>query len=270
MLAYVTGSVDEELLARNEYLVTENRILRGQIKGRIRFTDPERISLASAAKKLGRKALDEVAQIVRPETILGWHRRLIAKKFDGSKHRAYEKNGSTKDKIEELVLQFARENRTWGYRRIMGALRNLGHDVSHQTVANLLKRHGIAPAPERGRTMSWRDFIRSHSEVLVAVDFFTAEVWTAGGLTTYYVLTCMRLATRSVCIVGITISPNKYWMAQMARNITQITFHIFTGNGIIKEKGMSSSSQRPGIESVNRQGDADSRAAGWPAQILLP
>lgn len=83
----------------------------------------------------------------------------------------------------------------------MGALRNLGHEVSHQTVANLLKRHGIAPAPERGRTMSWWDFIRTHSEGLAAVDFFTAEVWTAGGLTTYYVLTCMRLATRSVCIV---------------------------------------------------------------------
>jgi len=220
MLAYVTGSVDEDLLTRNEYLATENRILRGQIKGRIRLTDPERISLASAAKKLGRKALDEVAQIVRPETILAWHRRLIAKKFDGSKNRSPGKGSSAGDPIEELVLQFARENRTWGYRRIMGALRNLGHEVSHQTVANLLKRHGIAPAPERGRTMSWRDFIRSHSEVLAAVDFFTAEVWTAGGLTTYYVLTCMRLATRNVCIVGITISPDQRWMAQMARNIS--------------------------------------------------
>jgi hypothetical protein len=88
MLAYVTGSIDEELVARNEYLVTENRILRHQIKGRIRLTDPERISLAEAAKRLGRQALEEVAQIVRPETILGWHRRLIAKKFDGSKESA--------------------------------------------------------------------------------------------------------------------------------------------------------------------------------------
>ena len=84
MLAYVTGSVDEELLSRNEYLVIENRILRNQIRGRIRLTDPERISLASAAKQVGRKALEEVAQIVRPETILGWHRRLIAKKFEGA------------------------------------------------------------------------------------------------------------------------------------------------------------------------------------------
>src|SRR5229473_7501792 len=140
MLSYVTGSVDEELLARNDYLVTENRILRNQVPGRIRLTDPERISLASVAKRLGRKGLQEVAQIVRPETILAWHRRLIAKKFDGSKNRSPGEGGSTRDEIEELVLQLARENRSWGYRRIAGALSNLGHEMSHQTVANVMKR----------------------------------------------------------------------------------------------------------------------------------
>src|SRR5262249_3558750 len=158
-----------------------------QIQGRIRLTDPERISLAEAAKRLGRKALAEVAQIVRPETILGWHSRLIAKKFDGSKNRSAAKGGSTSDTIEELVLQLARENRTWGYRRIVGALSNLGHQVSHQTVANVLKRHDVGPAPERGRTMSWGEFIGSHRELLAAVDFFTTEVWTASGLITFYV-----------------------------------------------------------------------------------
>ena len=220
LLAYITGSVDEELLLRNEYLVTENRILRNQIKGRILLTDPERISLAEIAKGLGRKALEDVAQMVKPETILAWHRRLIAKKFDGSKNRARVKVPSTAEEIEALVLQLARENRNWGYRRIAGALSNLGHDVSHQTVANLLKRHDIAPAPERGRRMSWREFIRSHMEVLAAVDFFTCEVWTAGGLTTYYVLTFMRVASRNVCIAGITTSPDRRWMEQMARNVT--------------------------------------------------
>ena len=220
MLAYVTGSVDEELLTRNEYLVTENRILRNQIQGRIRLTDPERISLASAAKGLGRKVLEEVAQIVRPETILGWHRRLIAKKFDGSKNRVPTKGGSMNDEIEKLILQLARENRSWGYRRIVGALSNLGHEVSHQTVASVLKRHDIAPAPERGRTTSWREFIRSHLEVLAAVDFFTVEVWTASGLVTFYVLSCMRIASRQICIAGITTSPDRGWMEQMARNIS--------------------------------------------------
>jgi putative transposase len=116
--------------------LTENRILHNQFQGRIRLTNPERIRLASAAKRLGRKALEEVAQIVRPETILAWRRRLLAKKFDGSKNRSPGKGGSTSDPIEELVLQLARENRAWGYRRIGGALSNLGHEVSRQTVAS--------------------------------------------------------------------------------------------------------------------------------------
>jgi len=229
MLAYVTGSVDEELLARNEYLVTENRILRSQIKGRIRLTDRERIGLAESAKRLGRKALGEIAQIVRPETILAWHRRLIAKKFDGSKNRPPGKDGSTSDEIEELVLQLARENRSWGYRRIAGALSNLGHEVSHQTVANILKRHGLSPSPEREKKTTWRDFIRSHTEVLAAVDFFTAEVWTAGGLMTYYVLSFMRVASRKVYIAGVTTSPDSGWMQQMARNVTEADTGFLSG-----------------------------------------
>ena len=229
MLAYVTGSVDDELLARNEYLVTENRILCDQVPGRIRLTDPERISLASAAKRLGGKALEEVAQIVRPEKILAWHRRLIAKKFDGSRNRSPGKGGSRSDPIEELILRLARENRSWGYRRIVGALSNLGHEVSHQTVANILKRHDIAPAPERRRTMSWREFIRSHMEVLAAVDFFTVEVWTARGLITYYVLTLMRVASREVCIAGITTSPDQRWMEQIARNLSFANLGFLNG-----------------------------------------
>jgi len=139
LLAYLTGTVDQELLLRNEYLVTENRILRNCIKGRIRLGDPERVSLAEIGKRLGRSALADVAQIVRPETILGWHRRLIARKFDGSKQRAALGGEGSAQAIEELVVQFDRDNRTWGYRRIVGALRNMGHEISHQTVANILK-----------------------------------------------------------------------------------------------------------------------------------
>jgi hypothetical protein len=85
LLACVTGSVDEELLLRNEYLVTENRILRKQIEGRVELTDAERQTLAEIGKKLGKQALEEIATIVKPDTILAWHRKLIAKKFDGSK-----------------------------------------------------------------------------------------------------------------------------------------------------------------------------------------
>jgi putative transposase len=220
MLSYISGSVDQELLLRNEYLATENRILKNQIKGRLRLTDPERISLAEIGQRLCRKALEEVAQIVRPETILGWHRKLIAMKFDGSKNRSAVGRAPTAPIVEELVLRFARENRSWGYRRIVGAVSNVGHEVSHQTVANILKRHDLAPAPERGKRMLWKEFIRSHRETLASVDFFTAEVWTVGGLMTYYVLVFMRIAPRQIHIAGITLAPEGEWMKQMARNIT--------------------------------------------------
>ena len=119
-------------------------------------------------RRLGRKVLTEVAQIVRPETILAWHRKLVAQKFDGAKNRSTLGRPSTPQPLEELVLQLARDNRTWGYKRIAGALGNLGHKISRATVANILKRHGLAPAPERGKRMLWKDFIQSHLEVLGA------------------------------------------------------------------------------------------------------
>src|SRR5207248_4579993 len=111
----------------------------------------------------------------------------------------------TMDKaVEDLVVRMAKENRSWGYDRIVGALANLGHTVSDQTVGNILKRHGIAPAPERKTTPTWKECIRTHMEVLVATDFFTAEVWTLGGLVTYYVLFFIYLGSRQVHMAGVT------------------------------------------------------------------
>jgi putative transposase len=220
LLAYISGTVDQELLQRNEYLVTENRILRNQIKGRPRLTDGERKTLAEIGRRLGKKALDEVATIVRPETILSWHSRLIARKFDGSKNRTSPGRPRTEAELESLIVRLAKENRSWGYDRIVGALANLGHTVSDQTVGNILKRHGLAPAPKREKTTTWKEFIRTHWDLLVATDFFTAEVWTAWGLTTYYVLFFIRLNTREIHVAGITPHPNQRWMTQIARNIT--------------------------------------------------
>ena len=125
MLAYISGSVDEELLLRNEYLVAENRILRNQIQGRLRLTDGERRTLAEIGKQLGKRGLDEVASIVKPETLLGWHRRLVAKKFDGSKNRQYRGRPRVDADIEELVVRLAKENRSWGYDWIAEDILNL-------------------------------------------------------------------------------------------------------------------------------------------------
>jgi len=220
LLAYITGSVDQELLLRNEYLVTENRILRNQITGRIRLNDGERKALADIGQKLGKQALKDVAKIVKPDTILGWHRTLVAQKFDGSQQRQAPGRPKIDKDLEALVLRMAQENRSWGYDRIVGALANLGYTISDQTVGNILKRHGLPPAPERTTTTTWKEFIRTHMDVLVATDFFTAEVWTLGGFVTYSVLFFIHLGSRQVPIAGVTTHPNAAWMVQVARNLT--------------------------------------------------
>ena len=220
LLAYITGTVDQELLLRNEYLVTENRMLRHQITGRVRLTDAERKTLAEIGHKLGKQALAEVATIVKPDTILGWHRKLVAQKFDGSQQRQSPGRPTIAEELEALIVRIAQENRSWGYDRIVGALANLGVTVSAQTVGNVLKRHGIPPAPERKTTTTWKEFIRTHMDVLVATDFFTAEVWTLGGLVTYYVLFFLHLSSRQVSVAGVTPHPNEAWMMQVARNVT--------------------------------------------------
>jgi len=193
LLAYITGSVDQELLLRNEYLAAENRILRAKIKGRLQLSDGEKSTLAEIAHRLGRKALAEVAVAARPETILGWFRKLVARKFDGSRFRDSVGRPCIEEAVENLIVRMAQENPTWGYDRIVGALANLG-----QTVGNVLRRHGIAPAPQRKHTTRWRDFIRVHMDVLAGTDFFTVEVLTLKGLITYYVLFFIQLETRRV------------------------------------------------------------------------
>ena len=220
LLAYITGTVDQELLLRNEYLVTENRILRSQIAGRVRLTDGERKTLAEIGQKLGKQALQEVAKIVTPDTILAWHRKLVTKKCDGSQQRRAPGRPPIDPELEALVVRMAQENRSWGYDRIVGALANLGLTISDQTVGNILKRHGLPPAPERKTTTTWKEFIRTHMEVLVATDFFTTEVWTLGGLVTYYILFFIHLESRQVHVAGVTPHPNEAWMVQVARNVT--------------------------------------------------
>ena len=126
--------------------------------------------------------------IVKPETLMNWYRRLVARKFDSS--RAPRKPGRPEipPHVSKLILRLARENRTWGYDRIVGALANLGRQVSDQTVANVLKRHGLVPAPERERNGTWREFVERHRDVMWATDFFATEVATWRGLVTHTVL----------------------------------------------------------------------------------
>ena len=220
ILAYITGTVDQELLLRNEYLVAENRILMEQLKGRLRLSDPQRKTLAEIGYRLGRKALADVANVVKPDSILGWYRKLVAQKFDGSNARRTVGRPQISEEVEGLIVRMARENSGWGYDRIAGALHNLGHTVSDQTIGNVLRRHDIPIAPERKTKTTWAEFIRRHKAVLSATDFLSVEVLTLRGLVTYYILFLIHIETRRVEVAGITQHPDERWMQQMARNLT--------------------------------------------------
>ena len=225
LLVGLAGWINHQQLDVIEYLREENRVLREQVgKRRLRFTDDQRRRLAAKAKGVGRSALRELGTIVTPDTLLRWHRRLIAMKYDGSRNR-----GPGRPRvmaiIRELIVRFARENAHWGCRRLQGALANLGHDVSRGTVANIVKEHGIGPAPERSRRTTWRQFLRTHWQTLAAADFFTVEVWTPFGLVRHVVFFVIDLPTRKVEIAGIAPDPNGPWMSHIARNLTD----AFTG-----------------------------------------
>jgi transposase InsO family protein len=202
-----------------EYLQEEVRVLQEQLGRRPRFNNEQRRRLARKAKTVGRQGLRRFARLVTPDTLLAWHRRLIAQKYDSSKVRKPGRPGTASDR-REMILRMARENRAWGYTRIQGALRNLGHEVGRGTIAQILRTAGLEPAPERRNRTTWKEFLRTHWEVLAATDFFTVEVWSAFGLVRYHVWFVIRLASRRVRIAGIVPEPTGSWMTQTARHLT--------------------------------------------------
>src|SRR5712692_8791494 len=186
----LAGWVNHQQQQVIDYLRSENQVLKEKLgKRRILLNDDQRRRLAVKAKVLGRKLLGEIGTLFTPDTLLRWHRMLVAQKWDYSDRRG-SKGGRpplTRE-IRDLVVRLARENPTWGYERIQGALANLGHEICDSTVANILREHGIEPAPERKRTTTWKTFIKAHMDVLAAIDFTTLEVWTHKGLVTFYLL----------------------------------------------------------------------------------
>ncbi len=190
-----------------EYLREENRVLREQLGDRrLRLNDDQRRRLATKGKALGRALLAEVCTIVTPDTILCWHRELIARKYDGSAKRRWEggRRGVMRT-IRELCVRMATDNPGWGYSRIQGTLANLGHRVGRSTIRRILIQHGLDPAPQRH--MPWQTFLRAHWGAIAATDFFTVEAWTLYGLTRFHVFFIIDLATRRVRIAGMTDQP---------------------------------------------------------------
>ena len=209
LLLTFSGWVNRHQQQVLEYLIEENRALKEQLAGRrLRLTDDQRLRLAAKGKQIGRRLLMQVATIVTPDTILRWHHRLIAAKWTYPSKRV-GRPGLMKE-IRELIVRFATENPSWGYCRIQGALKNVGHTVAPSTIAKTLKEHGIKPAPHR--PSSWRVFLKAHWEEIAATDFFTTEVWTPTGLKTYYVLFFIELKSRRVHVAGVTTNPTDLFM----------------------------------------------------------
>jgi len=219
LTATMAGWITRQQDAVIEYLREENRVLKQQLgRRRLRLTDDQRRRLAVRGKAIGRRALAEVASLVTPDTILRWHRQLIAQKWTYKRRSPGRRR--VMQVIEELTVRMARENPRWGYTRIQGALKNLGHRVGRTTIADILKRNGVDPGPQRGKRMTWSQFIKAHWDVLAAADFFTVEVWGLRGLVTFYVFFVIELETRKIEIAGITPGPNEAWMLQIGRNVT--------------------------------------------------
>jgi putative transposase len=228
LLATFTGWVSRQQSEVIAYLIEENRVLKVQLESggkRLRFSDDQRRRLAAKGKPLGRKQLHRIATIVTPDTILAWHRKLIAAKWTYPRKRAGRPR--VMKEIRELIVRMAGENPSWGYARIQGQLKHLDHRVAPSTIAKVLKDHGIKPSPDR--PMSWRTFVRSHAHLIAAADFFTTEVWTARGLVRHFTLFVIDVATRRVHVAGKTTHPTSAWMEQLARNLTDCEEGFLTG-----------------------------------------
>jgi putative transposase len=230
LLVTLAGWVNRHQQEVIDYLVEENRVLHEQLGDRrVRLNDDQRRRLAGRGQRLGRQLLRQVATIVTPDTILRWHRRLIAQKWTFTSRRP-GRPGVMRE-ISSLIVRMATENPRWGYSRIQGALRNLDHRVARSTVAKVLKVHGIPPAP--GRPSSWRTFLRAHWGAIAGADFFTTEVWTTSGLRTYYTLFVLDLKSRRVQIVGSTPNPDAEFMVQAARRLTDAVDGFVAGHRVL-------------------------------------
>ncbi len=218
LIATVTRLLCRELTLENEYLRHENKILKSKINKRIVFTDDERRSLVESAMAMGKDLMEKVVTIVEPKTIFAWQRRLEKEKWDYSDRR--EQNPGRPriaPDIEHLVCKMARENE-WGYARIQGELKKLDIIVSKSSVANILRRNGLPPSPDR-KGLSWREFLARHASVFLCADMYQKEVWTCRGLTTAYVFFVIHLQTRKVLLARATFSPTNQWLKQQIRHV---------------------------------------------------
>ncbi|GAA3470424.1 hypothetical protein [Nonomuraea roseola] len=179
------------------------------------FTREDRFLLAGLLHRLPMDTLRRLTLSIRPDTILRWHRDLLRRQHAAASAHRRRGRPRTVRSIRVLVLRLARENFSWGYRRIHGELAALGIKVAASTVREILKAHGIDPSPEREHT-AWSDFLRSQADALLACDFFEVRTLMGARL---YVLAVVEHATRRVRILGVSAHPTGQWVTQLGRNL---------------------------------------------------
>jgi len=225
LLAMLAGWINQKQQEAIAYLKEENNILKTELlkatgKKRIFLNDKQRRRLAILAKKVGRKTLSDICSAFSPDTILMWHRKLVANKYDGSKNRGKGGRPRISDYLRQLIIYMAKDNKHLGGKSLHGYLKYLGLQVSPSTINRILREHGIEPCPDRPERTTWNEFIKRHWDSLSAIDFFTKEVYTIHGLVRYMVLVVIDYKTRKVEIAGIIPQAHGDWMKQMARNLT--------------------------------------------------
>jgi hypothetical protein len=210
-----------------EYCMEENSVLREVLRDdfhckKVKLSSQQKKRLSQKAISLDKYALEDVAGIFKPETILGWHRNMVGQKDDSSKSSSENKRGPkpVPQEYVDAILKFAKRNPSWGYKRIASTMEYLGMKVSASTVKRVLDDYGIVPDPEQKKRIDWERFISSYMDSLAATDFFTVEVMTPTALLRYMILFFIDIKTRKVELAGIAHDPDGKWMAQMARNQT--------------------------------------------------
>jgi hypothetical protein len=216
LLAKIQRLFSRDWALENDFLRQENRILRSKWGCRVPLTESDRRGLVKYGLRI-KDRLGEVMSIAKPETLPAWHRRQKRRKWTFANQSGKPGRPRQSEDTEALILRLAEGNGGWGYKRLSGELKKLGHRACPSYVRDVLRRHGLPPAPHR-QGLSWKQFLQSHLEVTWAADFLTEEVWTLGGLVTFYVLFFLHLGSRRVWIAGGTPQPHGGWMAQQARN----------------------------------------------------
>jgi hypothetical protein len=198
----------ELLLLRHEL-----GVLRRSVK-KPRLTIWDRMVISALVVRLPRSGWSVL--IVRPETVLGWHRALIRRKWAAYARRGRPGRPRLSQECRQLILRLARENPRWGYIRIRGELLKLGHAPSPTAIRNLLRRHRVPPSHHRSK-LSWRQFLRAQASAIVSADYFTVETW---NLKRLHVLFFMELGRRRILSFGVTANPNQAWVSQQMRNLS--------------------------------------------------